>query len=174
MRTKCIDDESKIGGEVLQGRLIYLEGLRALVDGHIGRDLGVQLDGHGADADVNRVKGGKAHLMDDPQILRQSHTIEMVCGGQGSTFETLDVVRGRDIQCSIKLVACFELVISTLSLAVDLVARYRWYAFLAVSMIRSVRRWWGKEEGRGFVIGGRLNKKKNMEHHLREERWEEL
>ena len=150
-----------------------MEGMRALVDGHIGRDLGVQLDGHGADADVNRVEGGEAHLMDDTQNL-EAKPYYQDGGSLGSTFETLDVVRGRDIQCSIKLVACFELVISTLSLAVDLVARYRWYAFLAVSMIRSVRRWWGKEEGRGFVRGGRLNKKKNMEHHLREERWEEL
>jgi hypothetical protein len=41
-------------------------------------------------------------------------------------------------------------------------------------MGRSVRRWWGKEEGRGFVIGDQLNPKKIMEHHLREEHWEEL
>ena len=49
--------------------------MHALVDGHRGRDLGVQLDGHSADTDVNRIEGGKAHLMYDPQILGGSHTI---------------------------------------------------------------------------------------------------
>jgi hypothetical protein len=38
---------------------------------------------------------------------------------------------------------------------------------VAAILVGTVRRWWGKEEGRGFIIGDLLNPKKDHEAPLR-------
>ena len=68
LSAECVDHQPQISVEVLEGGLINLKGMCALVDGHRGSDLWVQLDSHAADGHINQIKGGVAHFVD----LRES------------------------------------------------------------------------------------------------------
>jgi hypothetical protein len=73
LSAECVDHQSQISGKVLEGGIIHLEGMCALVDGHRGSNLWVQLDGHAADRHIAQIEGGRAHFVDHARVLGGRH-----------------------------------------------------------------------------------------------------
>jgi hypothetical protein len=84
LSAKCINYQPQIGGEVLEGGFIHLKSMRTLVNGHRGRNLWVQLDGHATNWNVDQIKGDESHFVNDVRILggRHCHSIKFVSSQQ--------------------------------------------------------------------------------------------
>ena len=72
LSAKCVDHQSQIGGEVLEGGFFHLKAC-ALVNGHHGSILWVQLEGHAANGHINQIEEDEAHFVDHVRVLGGSH-----------------------------------------------------------------------------------------------------